>query len=176
LGAGFGRTGTLTLKVALEELQLGPCYHMVELFKNMQHVDDWERVTFGETIDWENILAKYQSGVDWPIAAFWRQLMDVYPDAKIILTIRDPERWYESMEATILRVRAQNERFPMTLLTRLSSRAQKMLRTMSKLMSDNFPKTVEDKASAIEEFKKHVELGTWLYLLLCLVIALLLES
>jgi hypothetical protein len=76
IGAGFGRTGTTSLKVALEELGFAPCYHMTEVFE-------------------------YRPTVDWPSAAFYKELMDRYPDAKVILTVRDPDRWHESTRTTI---------------------------------------------------------------------------
>jgi Sulfotransferase domain len=101
IGAGFGRTGTLSLKVALEELGLGPCYHMVALMNHPEHVPLWEAATRGEPVDWEKIFAGYQATVDWPSAAFYKELVEAYPDAKVILTIRDPQKWYESTKRTV---------------------------------------------------------------------------
>jgi sulfotransferase family protein len=101
IGAGFGRTGTLSLKVALEELGLGPCYHMSETFQHPEHVPIWESAARGERVDWELLFGGYRSTVDWPGAAFYEQLMQAYPDARVILTVRDPDRWYDSARATI---------------------------------------------------------------------------
>ena len=70
LGAGFGRTGTMSLKVALEELGFGPCYHMTEAFEHPEHLPLWEAATRGEPVDWEQIFGNYQAAVDWPTAAF----------------------------------------------------------------------------------------------------------
>lgn len=102
IGAGLGRTGTLTLKAALEQLGLGPCHHMVEVFAHMEQADFWRRAAEGAAVDWEEIYAAYPATVDWPSCHFWRQLADRYPDAKMVLTVRDPEHWWESMSATIL--------------------------------------------------------------------------
>jgi hypothetical protein len=104
IGAGLGRTGTLTLKAALEQLGFGPCHHMVEVFAHMEQADFWRRAAEGEAVDWEEIYGGYSSTVDWPSCHFWRQLSVRYPEAKLLLTVRDPERWWESMSETILKV------------------------------------------------------------------------
>ena len=101
IGAGFGRTGTMSLKVALEELGFGPCYHMTEVFEHPEHVPLWEAAVRGEPVDWEKIFGSYQAAVDWPAAAFYRELMKVYPDAKVLLSIRDPEKWYENAKSAL---------------------------------------------------------------------------
>jgi hypothetical protein len=101
IGAGLGRTGTLSLKTALEELGLGPCYHMQEAIQHPDHVPIWESAARGERVDWDRLFGGYRSTVDWPGAAFYEQLMEAYPEAKVILTVRDPDRWYDSARATI---------------------------------------------------------------------------
>lgn len=101
IGAGFGRTGTSSLKVALEKLGFGPCYHITELFDHPEHVRLREPAVRGEPVDWEEIFHGYQATVDWPGAAFYEELMEKYPDAKVILTVRAPERWYASILNTI---------------------------------------------------------------------------
>jgi hypothetical protein len=101
IGAGFGRTGTLSLKLALEELALGPCYHMVETIAHPEHDAMWLALAKGETNDWRPILEGYASTVDWPGVMIWKELAVAYPDAKIILTLRDPQSWYRSAAATI---------------------------------------------------------------------------
>ncbi|HEY1630496.1 MAG TPA: sulfotransferase [Rhizomicrobium sp.] len=102
IGAGFGRTGTFSLKLALEQLGFGPCYHMVEVFGHPDHNEVWENAALGKPVDWKGFLAPYPAGVDWPICHFWRELSGVYPDAKFILTERDPETWYASISRTII--------------------------------------------------------------------------
>jgi hypothetical protein len=101
IGAGFGRTGTLSLKAALEELGLGPCYHMQEAIQHPDHAPIWTSAARGERVDWDRIFGGYHSTVDWPGAAFYEQLMQAYPDARVILTVRDPDRWYDSARSTI---------------------------------------------------------------------------
>jgi hypothetical protein len=101
IGAGFGRTGTYSLKAALERLGFGPTYHMLELFEHPDHIPIWRAVGDGATPNWDRLFNGYASAVDWPASAFYRQLMDVFPGAKVILTVRDPERWHESGRNTI---------------------------------------------------------------------------
>jgi hypothetical protein len=107
IGAGYGRTGTLTLKTALEMLGFGPCHHMVEVMGNPQQIGFWNRAAAGETVDWEELYAGYGSTVDWPGCSFYAELAEHYPDAKVILSTRDPNRWYESMSETILKGMAE---------------------------------------------------------------------
>jgi len=102
IGAGFGRTGTLSLKLALEQLGFAPCYHMIEVFGHPEHNAVWEGAAEGKPTDWKGFLAPYGAGVDWPICHFWRELAGVFPDAKFILTERDPEAWYKSISQTII--------------------------------------------------------------------------
>ena len=102
IGAGWGRTGTLSLKLALERLGFGPCYHMLEVFGRPDDIPLWERATDGEVVDWDALFAGYRSAVDWPACAFWRELVAYYPEAKVILTERDAAGWYRSAMDTIL--------------------------------------------------------------------------
>lgn len=102
IGAGFGRTGTLSLKRALEILGFNPCYHMTEVIANPGYVPFWERAIDGEVIDWEEMFGCYRATVDWPACHFYAQLADYYPDAKVILSLREPQRWFASMSETIL--------------------------------------------------------------------------
>lgn len=102
IGAGLGRTGTMALKNALEELGFGPCHHMYEVIQHPEQAPFWERAARGETVDWEEMFANYRSSCDWPSCAFYKQLADRYPEAKVILTLRDPHAWYRSVCNTIL--------------------------------------------------------------------------
>ena len=101
IGAGFGRTGTLSLKLALEQLGFGPCYHMNDVFAQAGHAQRWRDAFQTGAADWEALLAGYQAAVDWPSAHFWRPLAAHYPAAKVILTVRDPDAWYQSISSTI---------------------------------------------------------------------------
>jgi sulfotransferase family protein len=101
IGAGFGRTGTTSLKAALETLGLAPCYHMVEVFAHPRHAEAWRAAWRGEPVDWDALLGPYEATVDWPGCTFYAELMERYPDAKVLLSVRDPERWHESTRTTI---------------------------------------------------------------------------
>ena len=101
IGAGLGRTGTLSLKIALERLGFGPCHHMLEVFAHPAQAATWRDAAEGRAVDWDALLAGYGSAVDWPSCHFWRQLSDRYRHAKIVLTVRDADSWYASMAATI---------------------------------------------------------------------------
>jgi hypothetical protein len=101
IGVGMPRTGTLSLKTALEELGFGPCHHMTELFAHPERWPLWNRIGDGEDIDWDDVFGSYRSVTDAPGVYFWRDLVRRYPGAKVVLTERDPERWYDSMAATI---------------------------------------------------------------------------
>jgi hypothetical protein len=101
IGAGFGRTGTTSLKAALGELGLGPSYGLGEVFRNPEHVGFWEAARRGEEVDWEGFLAGYGVAVDWPACSFYEELVEAFPGAPVILTVRDPAEWYESMRSTI---------------------------------------------------------------------------
>jgi hypothetical protein len=103
VGAGWGRTGTQSLKLALEQLELGPCYHMIEVFGQTEHVAHWAAAARGETPDWDAIFSGYRSTVDWPAVAFWRELAAANPEARVLLSYRDGDAWYESFRNTIYR-------------------------------------------------------------------------
>ena len=102
VGAGLGRTATLSLKAALEQLLGGPCYHMSELFQHPEHVDTWTAAARGEEVDWAALLTGYDATVDWPGAAFWSPLAAANPDAVILLSTRaSAEAWWQSASETI---------------------------------------------------------------------------
>lgn len=101
IGAGLGRTGTLSLKHALEQLGLGPCYHMMEVFKNPAAPQMWWDAAEGKPVDWEEVFKGYNSSVDWPGASFYALHAKLYPEAKVILSLRDAGKWYDSTQATI---------------------------------------------------------------------------
>jgi hypothetical protein len=107
IGAGYGRTGTNALKMALELLGFGPCHHMFELRDNPEKVAPWAAVFDGGTPDWDELFTGYRSQVDWPGAYYWRELASHYPDAKVVLSVRDPKAWYASLANTLLPFAAQ---------------------------------------------------------------------
>src|SRR5215470_14163777 len=100
IGAGLGRTGTLSLKFALEQIGFGPCYHMTEVMLNPEAPALWVQAANGSP-DWESIFRGFVATVDFPACTFWRELSEYYPEAKVLLSVRDPERWFESTQATI---------------------------------------------------------------------------
>jgi Sulfotransferase domain len=100
IGAGFGRTGTSSLKLALETLGFRKCYHFTEMLRAW-HVPRWLAIVRGAPADWDALFAGFQATTDFPAAAYYRQLAVHYPDAKVILTARDAEDWYRSMRETL---------------------------------------------------------------------------
>lgn len=101
IGAGFGRTGTMSLKLALEKLGFDRCYHMYELLQHPDHVGLWHQATRGEPVDWHALFQGYRATVDWPSCNFWEAQLEQFPDARVVLSERDPERWYDSVMNTI---------------------------------------------------------------------------
>jgi hypothetical protein len=100
IGAGLPRTATLTQKIALEMLGIGPCYHMVNILSDLSLVPQWSDA-FTSQVDWDQVFAGFSATVDWPGAFFYRELMEYYPDAKVLLSVRDSEAWATSMRDTI---------------------------------------------------------------------------
>jgi hypothetical protein len=144
IGTGLGRTGTMSLKLALEALGLGPCHHMVEVFMHPESVPLWVDAGAGKP-DWEAIFAGYQSMCDYPGCKFWRQLMEFYPDAKLIHSQRDPEAWFESTQATIFAPDGPASNPPEPLKD-----------FMGMVMSD-FGGRQNDREFMIDYFKRHTE-------------------
>jgi Sulfotransferase domain len=101
VGAGLGRTGTLSLKGALERLLGGPCYHMMEVFGRPDAVATWQRAIDGEPVDWSTFLGDYTATVDWPAAAFWKEILAANRDALVVLSHRPTEQWWTSANETI---------------------------------------------------------------------------
>jgi Sulfotransferase domain len=145
VGAGLGRTGTMSLKLALEQLGLGPCYHMLEVFKNPAAPAWWEAAADGEPVDWERIFEGYPATVDWPSATFYKELADAYPKAKVILTRRDPEAWFASTQATIF-----NRDYTATPTNPFES-------MVVKVVGDMFDRRMHDRDHVISVFERHNE-------------------
>lgn len=101
IGPGFGRTGTASLKRALEILGFGPCHHMKEIFAHPEQVPAWQDIGAHRPVEWDSVFAGYRSQVDWPGAHCWRELIAAYPKAKIVLSVRSDESWWKSFSATI---------------------------------------------------------------------------
>jgi hypothetical protein len=150
IGAGFGRTGTLSLKAALEQLGFGPCHHMLGLFDRPGEIPLWRDAAQGKPVDWDAMYEGYRSSVDWPGARFWRELADHYPQSKIILTLRDPDGWYDSARGTIHRAAVDD------------SPASPVLTEMRAMSCDVvwdgvFDGRFTDREHALRTFDEHVE-------------------
>src|SRR5262245_5697603 len=96
IGAGFGRTGTMSLKAALEQIGFGPSFHMIDLVRDPTPLADWQAAAAGERVDWTEVLAGWRSTVDWPGCTFREEMAETWPDAPVLLSARDPESWYRS--------------------------------------------------------------------------------
>jgi hypothetical protein len=104
IGAGFPRTGTTSMKAALERLGFGPCQHMFDLLVQPGHAQRWSGIAEQPRRtreDWDLVFTGYRSCQDWPASHYWRELARAYPDAKVILTVRDPHRWYQSLRTLL---------------------------------------------------------------------------
>jgi hypothetical protein len=104
IGAGLGGTGTLQAKAALERLGVGPCYHIAEVQEHPEQIGFWQSVADGATPDWDALFGRYESCVDFPACVFYAEVADAYPEAKVLLTVRDPQRAYERVRETIYRL------------------------------------------------------------------------
>lgn len=166
IGAGFGRTGTLSLKRALETVGFGPCLHMTSVIVDTDRAGPWHeaarRKASGEPIDWPAVIGRHRATVDWPGAFFWDELATAYPEAKVILTIRDPDRWYASAQGTIhglhrLATASPATAIPFALAQAIVPGAGQVLRMSEAIIWDGtFGGRFEDRAHAIRVFERHV--------------------
>lgn len=149
IGAGFGRTGTLSLKHALEQLGFNQCYHMMEVFNHPEHVPLWADAHQGQAIDWDALFAGYQASVDWPACNLWRQQAAHFPAAKILLSLRDPDSWYDSVMNTI---------YPSSTAL-IDSEDKNLARfgqwSMDIIWQPIFGNRMDDRAHVIEQFNRH---------------------
>ena len=156
IGAGFGRTGTLSTKAGLELLGAGPCYHMREILQprpgcNDGHLDAWHAFATGQaSMDWEWLFRSYRSSVDHPVCLFYGELMEVFPDAVVLLNIRDPERWFQSWASLWNGVQT------MRWLAPFSPRMRKALALIDALIMRPMGGRL-DRDSHIESFRAHIQ-------------------
>jgi hypothetical protein len=143
IGAGYGRTGTLSLKLALEHLGLGPCFHMSEAIANPACMPGWVAATRGRP-DWERLFEGYRATVDHPGCVFYRELAALYPRAKVILTVRDPSDWFDSTQATV---------FSPTMRARVADPLFKEFLTGT--VWGLFGAGIDDRAFMVEAFERH---------------------
>jgi len=144
VGSGLGRTGTKSLKTALEMLGVGPCHHMMEVFMHPDSVPLWVQAGEGRP-DWDAIFKDYQSAVDYPSCAFWRELAAHYPNAKVLHSTRDAEAWFESTQATIFAPGGAVE-----------AQGHPMSRFFELVMRD-LRGRLHDRAFLLEYFRRHTE-------------------
>ena len=151
IGASFGRTGTMSLKIALEQLGIGRCYHMIEVFEHPTHAELWYEAAEGKLPDWDALFHGYTAAVDWPPCSFWKELLAHYPDAKIILTVRDPERWYQSVASTIYPVlmRPLETNNPTMLAQRKMA--------LKLIFEQSFDNRFEDRAFMLDLYERYNE-------------------
>jgi len=143
IGAGYGRTGTLSLKLALEQLGFGPCFHMSEAIANQACIADWLEATRGRA-NWEKIFAGYRATVDHPGCAFYRELAVRYPHAKVVLTVRDPNDWFDSTQATV---------FSPLMRKRVPEGPLKEF--LGKTVWDLFGDAIDDRERMVAAFERH---------------------
>lgn len=144
IGSGLGRTGTMSMKLALEQLGFGPCHHMVEVFMHPESVPLWVEASRGKP-DWDAIFADYVSMVDYPGCKFWRELMVHYPDAKVLHTVRDPDRWFDSTQETIFS------------RTGPASNPPPHMQEFFHMVMGHFGEKLHDRAYMTDHFRKHTE-------------------
>lgn len=151
IGAGFGRTGTNSLKLALEQLGFGPCHHMFELGDHPEQLGFWQAAARGETPDWDAVFAGYAAQVDWPGARYWRELAEHFPEAKVILSVRSEDAWFDSVQSTIypfMRDRATHGSEDMR------ARGEMAYET---IVQQIFHGRMDDRDHATAVFRRHVE-------------------
>ena len=144
VGAGLGRTGTHSLKLALEQLLGEPCYHMIEVFGHPEHVSQWHQAALGNMPDWDELFTGYGAAVDWPAAAFWEEQAAAFPDAAILLSTRDSASWWRSCDNTIFEVfRTADDKMPGEWTS------------MIKELFGQFVGDTLDEASAVAAYERH---------------------
>jgi hypothetical protein len=154
IGAGFGRTGTNSLKVALEQLGFGPCHHMKEVGSSLEQINWFDQVSRDEIVDWNRVFAKFESAVDWPAAAYYQELAALFPESKIILSVRDPDDWYDSVTETIYAVGQNVPRW----LRWLVPPVNRLVSMVSRIVWDGvFAGRFEDRSYTISIFNQHIE-------------------
>lgn len=144
VGAGVGRTGTHSLKIALEQLLGGPCHHMVEILADPAQAPGWIDAIEGRPVDWSKMLNGYVSIVDWPGCSFWSELFAANPDALVLLSVRDPESWYRSASNTIFQ--AFNSGPP---------ESQHWMDAMRELFRERFSDQFDDATAMMDAYEKH---------------------
>jgi hypothetical protein len=150
IGPGFGRTGTNSFKLALEQLGFGPCHHMFEVRDNPASLVGWEAAARGVSVDWAALFRGYRSQMDWPGARYWRELVRRFPKAKVILTVRDPDEWFDSVQRTILPFVEARGKHPAPAVNAIAEMAYQTV------VVQVFDGRLSDRAHATQVFRDHI--------------------
>lgn len=151
IGAGFGRTGTLSTKVALETLGLGPCHHMEEVFVNPAQLPYWRAAMNGEAVDWGEVFSGFAAAVDWPSTHFWRELAAYYPQAKILLNVRPPEIWCNSFFTTIKKLLETKDAIADDYVRSILDMAYKMI------AEETFGNSMHDRQRLLAAYQQRID-------------------
>ncbi|MCG8588236.1 MAG: sulfotransferase family protein [Proteobacteria bacterium] len=154
IGAGFGRTGTLSLKAALEQLGFQKCHHMMEVFKDPVQIDHWHAVSRGEPVDWNRVFDGYRASCDFPSSVYWEELHRHFPDSKVVLTVRDPDKGYRSVSDTIYPLSLEIPGWLKLLIPRLR-KGDEMV--MGIVWNGLFGGRFSDREHALRVFREHAE-------------------
>lgn len=144
IGAGLGRTGTFSLKLALEQLLGAPCYHMKEVFDHMEHVPLWRDAAENRPVDWDALFEGYAATVDWPSSSFYKELADHYPDAPVILSTRSPESWWNSATETIF-----------TSIGDYDPEYAEWHAMIDAILHNRFTDKIRDREACLQAFERH---------------------
>lgn len=162
VGAGYGRTGTKSLQIALETLGFGKCYHMEALFRNPADVKHWQNAYKEQETDWSSLFEDYTSAVDFPCSMYYKELADHFPDSKVILSVRDPEKWYKSASDTIFSFDPGPKiKLKMLFSMLYSSTARNLFKVIllneKSIWKKYFEGRFKDKDYTINKFNQHIE-------------------
>lgn len=147
IGTGYPRTGTASLKLALEQLGFGPCHHMREIMMYPESAALWvEAAAAPDRADWNKVLAGYHATTDAPSCSFWRELIDFFPDARVIHSKRDPEKWFESTQETVFS--------PQWVERTLSLPIREFF---EQAVYAEFGDNLHDRDFMLEQFKRHTD-------------------
>lgn len=146
IGAGLGRTGTNSFRLAMNMLGFDKCHHMFEVRENPDQAHVFLAASRGEEVNWDTLFNGFQSTCDWPSCHFWRELSTHYPEAKIVLTLRDAESWYNSMNQTIFQHMREMMNGPINPIGEMVAEV---------VYRQAFNGNIDDKDHAIDVYERH---------------------
>lgn len=148
INTGLGRTGTTSLKAALEILGFSPVYHTTDLLISPKDIDVWEATLQGQAVDWRAFFAKYEVA-DFPAALFYKEIINAHPEAKVMISVRDPEKWFASASGMLDQLDSINLPIPHV------QRVKRFMNTYA--VNGLFEGRAKDKEFMVQFFEKHVE-------------------